>query len=144
MHKLVLAGLFHALLLGVSPDLCHAQKRGNFEFYEAAPEKHLNQKVSIYIMSVDVPAVNAASLDEDFRIFNVYTSSQDGSDTSYAKVKILKSKADMFVKRYNQSQGNGMRAFTPRNATGVFMPGEPGDPYLSGLYYLDMMSELGK
>jgi len=141
VKELSLSTLFIALLLSFTTNSCHAQKKGSFDFYLATPEKFLNQKITVYIMSVDLPAENATNMDEDFRVFKVYTSSQDGSNTSYSTVKILKSKADAFVARYNQSQGRGSLAYTPRNASAVFRMGNKEDPYLSGRFYLDMMGE---
>ena len=126
------------LFLFSTQDFCHAQKRGNFDYYQGAPEKYLNQKITIFIMSVDTPAINSGSKDDNYRIFSIYTSSQDGSDTSFGYAKVPFSKSEEFVKRYNQSQGQGTKAFTPRNATGVFRHGEDGDNYLAKRYYLDM------
>lgn len=128
-------------LLPLLPDQGNAQKRGNFDFYEATPEKFLNQKITIFIMRVETPAVNSKNKDDDYRIYQIYTGSQDGSDTSFAYVKIPISKSEMFVKRYNQSQGQGLNSYTPRNASGVFRHGEKEDGFLADLYYLDMMGD---
>jgi len=115
--------------------LGHSQTRYSADSYLADPEKYENQRVTIYISSVDVPAINSSSEDE-FRIFQVSTLGQEKGEFSYGGsiyVKVPKSDASAFVKRHN-NQSNA-----PRNASGTFKKWKSSDGYqtTSFSYYID-------
>jgi len=115
--------------------LGHAQTRYSADSYLADPEKYENQRVTIYINSVDVPAINSSSEDE-FRIFRVSTLGQEKGEFSYGGsiyVKVPKSDAAAFAKRHNNKSN------TPKNVSGTFKKWELSDGYQTTLfsYYID-------
>jgi len=81
----------------------NAQSRFSAESYLAAPEKYLGKTVTVYVDSVDVPAVNCTTSDP-FRVFRINTKGRNGNDYLWGGsiyVKIPKEDSEAFVRRHN-------------------------------------------
>jgi len=126
--------LIIACVLSCFVSLGHAQARFSADSYLADPEKYENKRVTVYISSVDVPAINASS-DDDFRIFHVYTYGQEKGEFSgggWIYFKVPKADASAFVQRHNK------RTAAPKNVSGTFRKWDSTVKYTSSFsYYID-------
>ena len=112
MKFILLLGLFLKI---VSWD-CWSQARFSADSYLATPEKYLGKSVTVYVDSVNVPAINCTT-DDPFRVFRIYTKGRNaneyvGGGSIY--VKVPRSEADSFVKRHNNPN-----KMAPANLSGV-------------------------
>lgn len=95
----------------------HGQTRFSADSYLASPEKYLGKTVTIYVDSVDVPAINS-STDDGFRVFHVSTKGRNGNDYMYGGsiyVKVPRQEAEAFANRHNNPNKMG-----PKNMSGTF------------------------
>lgn len=112
-----------------------AQVRFAAETYESDPEKYLGQRVTILVDSVSVPAINATSEDDEFRLFSVSTKGQRQGEYVWGGsiyVKVPKNDAAAFVKRHNSST-----AKVPKNVSGTFLKGDAKEKYIYDSFYID-------
>jgi len=80
-----------------------SQGRFSADSYLSAPEKYLGKNVTVYVDSVDVPAVNCTTSDT-FRVFRINTKGRNGNDYLWGGsiyVKIPKEDSEAFVRRHN-------------------------------------------
>lgn len=95
----------------------YAQSRFSADSYLSAPEKYLGKTVTVYVDSVDVPAINCTTSD-NFRVFRVYTKGRNGNSYvggGYVYMKVPLSDAEGFARRHNNLNKMG-----PANVSGKF------------------------
>jgi hypothetical protein len=95
----------------------YAQARFSAESYLATPEKYLGKSVTVYVDSVDVPAINCTT-DDPYRVFMIYTNGRNANmyvGGGWIYVKVPREKADSFVTRHNNPNKQA-----PANLSGVF------------------------
>jgi hypothetical protein len=96
----------------------NAQSRFSAQSYLAAPEKYLGKSVTVYVDSVDVPAINCTTSD-NFRVFRINTMGRNGNAYVYGGsiyVKVPLSDAEGFARRHNNLNKMG-----PANISGKFL-----------------------
>ncbi len=124
------------LVLLAFPLFSYAGERGSADYYLSDPEGYLNKRVSIYISSVDVPAINSSSEEDDFRIFLINTMGQASGEYShggYIYMMVPKSDGAAFVKRHNKST-----ASAPKSVSGTFKKWDRATKYTTPFsYYID-------
>ena len=122
-----------AFLIGSS--WANAQ-RGSFEYFESLPNEYLGKRITIFIISAEEPKG-----DDDFKIFQIYTSDAKGDHTSYGWAKVPLAKVTIFARRHPLQE----YPYRPRNASGVLRQVTEGDPVAKilrqGVFYLDTSSE---
>ena len=109
------------LIITVLLIVCAAQTYGQARFsaqsYLATPEKYLGKSVTVYVDSVDVPAINCTT-EDPYRVFRIYTKGRNANEYVWGGaiyVKVPRDKADSFATRHN----NPNKA-APANLSGIF------------------------
>ena len=109
MHNILAILLITSFSTLVFAIPANAQQRSTVKCYEATPEKFLNKKVTIYVTGLwDVKPHNE-NLSDPYRIYEVWTSSQDGQERDSAWVLVPSDKAEAFIKKHSQKNNEKPR-----------------------------------